>query len=191
MSPPTRTGAAGGGAAPSAATLGAAGKFVGIPPTTDCRRGGGSGLISRGASIGAAAGFTLISTGGGGGGGAADGGGGGGGGGGGDVNITQIAGYAIEGDVLPTMNPRITYYDFTFEMTGASDTVFATGQSYYTAVFQNPIGNDPITVNLAGGDATLTGIVIAPGEFIRFDNGFNNDVTAAGTATQKLVIFVG
>lgn len=107
------------------------------------------------------------------------------------VDIVAIGGLPVTGPNLPVEFTGITFTDESLALTGGNDTaVAANGASRYLAV-QNPLGNNPITVNIAGGDATASGIVLQAGGTLTLESGTSNTVNIAGTAAESVIVFAG
>ena len=81
--------------------------------------------------------------------------------------------------------------DNTLVLDGTSQTLFNGGDFINYFIIQNPAGNGPIKINLAGGNALARGLVIAGGGSYENNKGCANDVTVSGTATQSIVCFGG
>jgi hypothetical protein len=84
-----------------------------------------------------------------------------------------------------------TISDFSLILDGTNQEAIAAGNgSGYVAIY-NPFANADVTVNLAGGDATLGGVVLAGGGSLTIEQGCANAITVAGTNTQTLQVFGG
>lgn len=101
-----------------------------------------------------------------------------------DVNI-------VSPNPLPVNTASPTISDYTAVLTGASDAVIAAGDALAYLAIYNPVGNNPITVNLAGGDALTSGVVLNAGGNITVDQGLANNVTIAGTNGETVNVFGG
>lgn len=125
-----------------------------------------------------------------------------GGGGGGNVNIDEIGGNPVTTslpveivapDPLPVSvaitAPTLT--DYSLALSGASETLVAAGdaENYFSVV--NPVGNNPISVNLAGGDASVSGIPLPAGGSITIQPGIANAITIDGTSAETVTCFAG
>ncbi len=114
------------------------------------------------------------------------------GGGGGDVNLTELAGVALT-DFVPIKPIGSTVVDYSkaITATGVSETLFAAGECSAFLAVDNPTGNQTMTINLAGGNAALSGIPILAGGSILLESGIANAVTIAGTIAETVNAFGG
>lgn len=76
-------------------------------------------------------------------------------------------------------------------LTGASETLAAAGAATHYLMIQNPTGNGDVTINLAGGDAATSGIVITAGQYYESLSGVANAVTIDGTLGDTVIAFGG
>jgi hypothetical protein len=81
--------------------------------------------------------------------------------------------------------------DYSASLTGGDDVLVTAGQASNYFLLQNPAGNGPVTLNLAGGDATSSGIVIAAGGSYESAGGISNAINVSGTASDNVVCFAG
>jgi len=108
------------------------------------------------------------------------------------VDITWYNGAALDStNPLPVVENGPTITDYTFALTGASDTLVTAGQAGKYFLLQNPTGNGTVTLNLAGGDASTSGISILAGGSYEAINGIANAITVKGTAAQSVTVFAG
>ena len=107
------------------------------------------------------------------------------------TNITEVNSVALTGDFLPVQNEGGTLTEYTFALTGANDTLITAGQALHYFIMQNPIGNADVMINLAGNDATATGLTIIAGGYYESIGGIANDITISGTAAQSVTVFAG
>jgi hypothetical protein len=91
-----------------------------------------------------------------------------------------------------TVTPSpVTFTDYSLALTGGNDGAIAAGEAARYLAIQNPVGNGDITVNIAGGNATLSGIVLEGGGDMTLESGVAGAVNIAGTAAQNVIIFGG
>jgi len=77
-------------------------------------------------------------------------------------------------------------------LTGASQTLVAAGAGMEKVIFQNPIGNAPVTLDFAGAAVVAgAGFVQQAGGSIILEPGALNGITIIGTAGQSVIIFKG
>lgn len=126
-----------------------------------------------------------------------------GGGGGGEVDITAINGVAPTDEWLTDTQLRATpipvsvtstaptLVDYSLALSGASETLVAAGDAENYFIVYNPIGNADISVNLAGGDASISGIPLPAGSSIELQGGVASAVTIDGTAAETVNCFAG
>lgn len=84
-----------------------------------------------------------------------------------------------------------TMTDRSKALSGGSEVLFAAGDATAYAIVYNPIGNSDMRLNLAGGDASISAITIAPGGSYEFPAGVANAVTIDGTAADVVVAYSG
>lgn len=115
--------------------------------------------------------------------------------GGGSSNVTIVGPnplpVSLPAGAQSVKNTGPAISDYSLALDGTSQQLFAAGEAASYAAIQNPLGNDPVTVNLAGGDATASGIVLEAGGDITLENGLSNAVTVSGTNAQSVVAFGG
>jgi hypothetical protein len=85
--------------------------------------------------------------------------------------------------------PTITNYSGA--MTGGSQTILTAGQAENYLLIYNPTGNGTVTVNIAGGDASLSGFPLVAGAQYENTRGIANAVTLIGTNTEIINVFAG
>jgi hypothetical protein len=106
------------------------------------------------------------------------------------VIITEPLDVAVVGDVNVSINaPTITDYSLT--LSGSSEMVVDIGEAANYFIILNPVGNNPISVNLAGGDASVSGISLPAGGSIEICRGVANAVTVDGTGAEIVNCFAG
>lgn len=105
------------------------------------------------------------------------------------VDIVSIGGTPLTGDFLPVAPTAPTFTDYTLDLAGGDEVAVAAGDAARYLQIQNPVGNSDVTVNLAGGDATVSGIVLTAGGSLTLENGLSNAVNVAGSAAETLIIF--
>lgn len=74
---------------------------------------------------------------------------------------------------------------------GTSQEIVPAGFASKYFIIQNPTGNDPIKINLEGGDATVHYFEILAGGSYENINGILNSITVAGTNGQSVDSFAG
>src|ERR1044072_5286380 len=114
------------------------------------------------------------------------------GGGGGNVTVDggTLDTVTTITDPVTVISPVYSYDESIVSLTGGDDELIPAGDaSLGGAVISNPIGNDPVSVNLAGGDATVSGMILNPGGTITLD-AISNAVNAAGTNGQDVIVYV-
>jgi len=122
----------------------------------------------------------------------------GGGGGGSDVNIAEVGGNAVTdavpvsiADPVSVISTPVTMVDYSFAMAGGDEQAVAAGDAVNYLLIQNPVGNSNVSVNIAGGDASISGAILAAGGTLELCHGCTNAIHIAGTATENLVVFAG
>jgi hypothetical protein len=106
------------------------------------------------------------------------------------IQPDQWLGASIGGSsTVSVIGPTIVDYSLTLD--GTSQTVLTADQGASYFAIQNPTGNADITVNLSGGDALTSGIVIPGGGSLTLESGLANSVTVSGTNTQNVIAFAG
>lgn len=123
---------------------------------------------------------------------------GGGGGGDSNINIAQVGGNVVT-DAVPVSivdpvtiaNDPPTLVDYSFTMGGGDETPILAGNASNYLLIQNPAGNNPVTVNIAGGDASISGAILQAGGVLELCRGCTNAIHVAGTNTETLIIFAG
>lgn len=113
---------------------------------------------------------------------------GGAGGGSSEIDITAVGGNSV--DTLP-VNQATSFVEKEIELLGSTLVFDIDPLPIGKVVIFNRTGNADITLNLAGNDATLTGIPIAGGQSLILDGGLLNDITIAGTDTQLVDVWGG
>lgn len=88
-----------------------------------------------------------------------------------------------------TSGPAIT--DYSLDLAGGSETLFAAGEAGRYLFVYNPTGNSPIQINLAGADATVSGIPIAAGGSYELADGVSGAVTISGAIGESVTVFGG
>jgi hypothetical protein len=96
------------------------------------------------------------------------------------VAISSIA------DPVTVVEAPLAYTEVPLALDGTNQQIFAAGNVNISAFISNPTGNNPVTVNPAGGDATVSGVVIQGGGFIELTS-VSNAVTVSGTNTESIV----
>lgn len=84
-----------------------------------------------------------------------------------------------------------TIADHSLVMDTTNQIAVTAGQAAHYLAIYNPTGNANVTVNLAGGDATASGIVLVGGGSITIEQGCANAVTVSGANTETLNVFGG
>lgn len=107
-----------------------------------------------------------------------------------DVNIIEVGGVTVPSGELPVISSGPTINEFTITLTGGDDEIIAAGDAAHYFILQNNTGA-PITVNIAGGDATTTGAIIEDGGSIELINGCANAINVSGTMGQDVTAFAG
>jgi len=80
------------------------------------------------------------------------------------------------------------YVETTLALTGGDDIIVAAAAGEYGGTIVNPVGNNTVTVNMAGASALVSGIPLNAGGSIVFD-GCTNAIHIAGTAAQSVYAF--
>lgn len=107
-----------------------------------------------------------------------------------NVNIAEVGGVPIIGAIpVALAGPTIT--DYSAALTGGDDELIALGEAAHYLLIVNPTGNATITVNLAGGDASVSGFEILAGGNYECVNGVANAVHISGTAADTVTVFAG
>jgi hypothetical protein len=86
--------------------------------------------------------------------------------------------------------PEISEYSIA-ALGGASEELIAAGDAQSYLFVYNPVGNADITINIAGGDADMSGMVILAGGSFELQNGLSNAVTVTGTIGETVIAFGG
>jgi len=79
--------------------------------------------------------------------------------------------------------------EYTLTLAGGSEQLLAIGDASSYLYVQNPTGNNSISLNIAGNDASVSGIVIEAGGYYENTNGIPNAVTISGTAAEDVIAF--
>lgn len=107
-----------------------------------------------------------------------------------NVNITEIGGVPVTTPLEVTSAAPIIY-EYTNSMTGANQQIINAGEASNYLLIQNPMGNGPVTVNIAGGDASVTGFLLDAGGQYENNKGIANDIFVSGAMGENLIIFAG
>lgn len=108
------------------------------------------------------------------------------------ANPTWLTDAELRATPVPITRTAPTITDRSIaSLTGASQTLVTAGQASNYLIIQNPVGNAAIKINLAGGNAALSGMSILGGGSYELQNGCANAVTISGTATQAVTAFAG
>lgn len=75
----------------------------------------------------------------------------------------------------------------SLELEGIVQEIFAANVANAYFMLQNPLGNDPVSVNIGGGDASVTGFTILPGGTLELPNGTTSSVTIFGTDGNTVI----
>lgn len=81
--------------------------------------------------------------------------------------------------------------DRSLTLAAGDQILCAAGQANSYLIIQNPTGNGNISINIAGGDSTVHGIVIPAGGSYELTKGVTGAVHISGTATQNVIAFAG
>lgn len=111
---------------------------------------------------------------------------GGGGGGTTDINIDEIGGVSAPAGFLPVDLLPITITEFALVLDGNDQELIPAGDAMNYFLFQNTAAN-PVTINLAGNDASVTGSIILPGGVIELSRGTLNAIHVAGTNADNII----
>lgn len=99
-----------------------------------------------------------------------------------------VKGATLPAPVSPT-GPTVS--EFTLSMAGGDEQLIPAGGASHFLYLENPTGNSPVTVNLAGGDASVSGITMAGGDIRQFASGIANAIHIAGAAAETFIAFGG
>lgn len=81
--------------------------------------------------------------------------------------------------------------EFSQAMTGANQNLMNAGTATNYILIQNPTANGPVTINIAGNDASVSGYVLAGGETYINERGTDKQINIHGTAAELIVAFGG
>lgn len=109
------------------------------------------------------------------------------------VDVETLGGINISGTELPVavVDPGITFTDYSLVLAGGDETPVAAGDALRYLSIQNPTGNNPVAVNIAGADSTVSGFTIDGGGSMTLESGLTNAVHVSGTNGETLIIFGG
>lgn len=79
----------------------------------------------------------------------------------------------------------------SFLLDGTSQDLATAGDASRYFLLQNPTGNNPVTVNVGGGDATAEGFTVEAGGTMELSAGTASAITIAGTTTESVVVALG
>jgi len=111
--------------------------------------------------------------------------------GGNDFNLNEIGGVPLTSEVLKVESDGATIADYSLTLDATNQTAIAAGEANKYLLIQNPAGNSTVTINLAGGDASATGIDIPGNGSLELVRGVANAITVFGNATETLIVFGG
>lgn len=97
----------------------------------------------------------------------------------------------LRASAVPVTFPAPTITDYSAAMAGGDEEIVAAGQADNYFFIYNPIGNATVTINLAGGDASVSGFPLAAGGSYENTKGVSNAIHIDGTALENITVFAG